>query len=120
MVFSFPRHAAHRGVAALLLMALTASPPLAAHAGTPAQRQELAAALRQLDALERFVAQSAANTPITAGERRCDLHDDLRHTLPDHLRGATAQRRAYAGRPPSVGRAGAATWSSLLRSTCCE
>ncbi|MCP1329782.1 hypothetical protein BIS08_05440, partial [Halomonas sp. R1t4] len=60
MVFSFPRHAAHRGVAALLLMALTASPPLAAHAGTPAQRQELAAALRQLDALERFVAQSAA------------------------------------------------------------
>lgn len=69
MVFSFPRHAAHRGVAALLLMALTASLPLAAHAGTPAQRQELAAALRQLDALERFVAQSAANTPITAGER---------------------------------------------------
>ena len=33
MVFSFPRHAAHRGVAVLLLMALTASLPLADHAG---------------------------------------------------------------------------------------
>ena len=83
MVFSFPRHAAHRGVAALLLMALTASPPLAAHAGTPAQRQELAAALRQLDALERFVAQSAANTPITAGER---YHFDYPRLLDDLAR----------------------------------
>lgn len=77
MVFSFPRHAAHRGVAALLLMAL------AAHAGTPAQRQELAAALRQLDALERFVAQSAANTPIAAGER---YHFDYPRLLDDLAR----------------------------------
>ncbi len=83
MVFSFPRHAAHRGVAALLLMALTASLPLAAHAGTPAQRQELAAALRQLDALERFVAQSAANTPIAAGER---YHFDYPRLLDDLAR----------------------------------
>ena len=67
MVFSFPRHAAHRGVAVLLMMALTASLPLAAHAGTPAQRQELAAALRQLEALERFVAQSAAQRPDRSG-----------------------------------------------------
>ena len=60
-----------------------ASPPLAAHAGTPAQRQELAAALRQLDALERFVAQSAANTPITAGER---YHFDYPRLLDDLAR----------------------------------
>lgn len=83
MVFTFPRCAAHRGVAVLLMAALAASLPLAAHAGTPAQRQELAAALRQLDALERFVAQSAANTPIATGER---YHFDYPRLLDDLAR----------------------------------
>lgn len=83
MVFSFPRHAAHRGVTVLLMMALTASLPPTAHASTPAQRQELAAALRQLDALERFVAQSAAHTSIAAGER---YHFDYPRLLDDLAR----------------------------------
>ena len=83
MVFSFPRCAAYRGVAVLLMTALAASLPLAAHAGTPAQRQELAAALRQLDALERFVAQSAANTSIAPGER---YHFDYPKLLDDLAR----------------------------------
>lgn len=39
--------------------------------------------LRQLDALERFVAQSAANTPITAGER---YHFDYPRLLDDLAR----------------------------------
>lgn len=77
MVFPFPRCAAHCGVAVLLMTTL------AAHAGTPAQRQDLAAALRQLDALERFVAQSAANTPIAEGER---YHFDYPRLLDDLAR----------------------------------
>ncbi len=57
---------AHGGVSVLLTAVLVA--PLAAHADVPAQRQDLAAALRQLDALERFVAQSATATPIVPGD----------------------------------------------------
>jgi len=41
----------------------------AAFADTAIQRQELAAVLRQLDALERLVRQSDINTPVAAGER---------------------------------------------------
>lgn len=83
MVFSFPRCSAHRGAAVLLMTAMAASLPLTAHAGTSAQRQELAAALRQLDALERFVAQSAENTPITTGVR---YHFDYPRLLDDLAR----------------------------------
>ena len=61
--------AAHRGVPFLLATALTGGLPLLALAESPAQRQELAAALRQLDALERMVAHSAVQTSITSGER---------------------------------------------------
>ncbi|MCI4239465.1 RAQPRD family integrative conjugative element protein [Dickeya dianthicola] len=43
--------------------------PLAVDADTPAQRQELTATLRQLEALQRFVAQSAATTPPVPNER---------------------------------------------------
>jgi RAQPRD family integrative conjugative element protein len=50
-------------------MVLLAGAPLVARAETPAQQRELAAALRQLDALERTVAHSAAHTPIAPGER---------------------------------------------------
>ncbi len=57
--------------------------PLTVHADTPAQRQELATALRQLDALQRVVAQSAATTPLAPNERYYfnypRLLDDLAH-----------------------------------------
>jgi len=53
------------GLSALLAMAL--SPVTLADTGP--QRQELAAALRQLDGLERLIRHSEANTPIAAGER---------------------------------------------------
>jgi len=52
------------GLPALLAMAL----PTAVLAETGLQRQELAAALRQLDGLERLIRHSEANTPIAAGE----------------------------------------------------
>jgi len=53
------------GLSALLAMAL----PTAVLAESGLQRQELAAALRQLDGLERLIRHSEANTPIAAGER---------------------------------------------------
>jgi len=53
------------GLPALLAVAL----PTAVLAETGLQRQELAAAMRQLGALERLIRHSEANTPIAAGER---------------------------------------------------
>src|SRR3546814_19165084 len=47
------------------------------------QRQDLAAALRQLDALERFVAHSAAAAPIVPGDR---YHFDYPRLLADLAR----------------------------------
>lgn len=82
MVLPIRPRAAHCG-APLLLAALMASLPAPALAGTPAQRQELAAALRQLDALERFVAHSASTTPIAPGER---YHFDYPRLLDDLAR----------------------------------
>ncbi|RCG86127.1 hypothetical protein CSB86_6419 [Pseudomonas aeruginosa] len=49
----------------------------------PAQRQELVAALRQLDALERTVADSAAHAPVQPGER---YHFDYPRLLADLAR----------------------------------
>ncbi|HCL3093313.1 TPA: RAQPRD family integrative conjugative element protein, partial [Pseudomonas aeruginosa 1BAE] len=49
----------------------------------PTQRQELVAALRQLDALERTVADSAAHAPIQPGER---YHFDYPRLLADLAR----------------------------------
>lgn len=83
MVFSIRCRAAHCGLAILFMTALGAGLPSAAHADTPAQRQELAATLRQLDALERFVAQSAAAAPIVPGER---YHFDYPRLLGDLAR----------------------------------
>ncbi|WP_275540131.1 RAQPRD family integrative conjugative element protein, partial [Escherichia coli] len=60
---------AQRGAYLLFMATVMAVAPMTASAETPMQRQELVAAMRQLDALERFVAQSAANAPITSGER---------------------------------------------------
>jgi len=76
MGFSIWRRMTHRGLALLLGMAL--SP--AAFAEAAIQRQELAAALRQLDALERLVQHSEANTPVIAGER---YHFDYPRLLSD-------------------------------------
>ncbi len=69
MLFPDPLRTAHRGVHLLLLTGLIVGASPMAWAQTPAQRQELTAALRQLDALERTVAHSAAHTPIVPGER---------------------------------------------------
>lgn len=92
--------AAHRGVPLLLATALTGGLPLLALAESPAQRQELAAALRQLDALERTVAHSAAQSSIMPGERyHFDyprLQADLvrvRAGLQDYLTPSRAQPR---------------------------
>ncbi len=52
-------------------------------AESPAQRQELAATLRQLDALERTVADSASRSSITPGER---YHFDYPRLLADLAR----------------------------------
>jgi len=76
MGFAIWRRAVQCGLSALLAMAL----PSAALAGTAIQRQELAATLRQLDTLERFVRHSEANTPVIAGER---YHFDYHRLLAD-------------------------------------
>ncbi|KXU38330.1 RAQPRD family plasmid [Ventosimonas gracilis] len=65
MGFSIGRGAVQCGLSVLLAMLL--SPAALAEAAH--QRIELAAALRQLDALERLVRHSQANTPVVAGER---------------------------------------------------
>ncbi|VFR27514.1 Candidate type III effector Hop protein [plant metagenome] len=100
MVLPLRLRAARCGATVLFMTALMAGVPLAAQAGTAAQREELAAALRQLDALERFIAQSAADAPVTPGERyHFDyprLLDDLarvRAGLQTHLSPSRAQPR---------------------------
>lgn len=86
------------GLAIALLVALLATPAMADEG--PAQRQELDAALRQVDALERFVAQSAANVPSLPGGRYYfdypRLLADLarvRAGIEDHLTPSRAQPR---------------------------
>ncbi|PAT49804.1 RAQPRD family integrative conjugative element protein [Pseudomonas aeruginosa] len=78
------QHAAHRGVPIFLVTALLLGQSSMALAESPAQRQELVAALRQLDALERTVAHSA-RSPIQPGER---YHFDYPRLLADlaHVR----------------------------------
>ena len=93
--------AAHRGVPTFLVTALVLGQSTMALAESPAQRQELVAALRQLDALERTVAASAAHVPIQRGER---YHFDYPRLLADlahvragiqaHLTPSRAQPRA--------------------------
>ncbi|WP_440589590.1 RAQPRD family integrative conjugative element protein [Pectobacterium aroidearum] len=53
------------------------------YADIPAQSQDLTAALRQLDALERLVVQSASRTPAEPGER---YHFDYPQLLDDLAR----------------------------------
>ncbi|GAB1423724.1 hypothetical protein MASR2M16_09580 [Thauera terpenica] len=92
--------AAHRGVPTFLVTALLLGQSSMALAESPAQRQELVAALRQLDALERTVAGGAAHDPIQPGER---YHFDYPRLLADlarvragiqaHLKPSRAQPR---------------------------
>ncbi|UJB64369.1 RAQPRD family plasmid [Acidovorax sp. YS12] len=83
MVASTWQRAAHRGVPPLLVTALLLGQSPMASAESPAQRQELAAALRQLDALERIVTDSAAHAPVQPGER---YHFDYPRLLADLAR----------------------------------
>jgi len=76
MGFAIWRRAVQCGLSLLLAMAL----PPAALAEAGLQRQELAAALRQLDGLERLIRHNEANTPVIAGER---YHLDYSRLLDD-------------------------------------
>lgn len=77
------QRAAHRGVPIFLVTALLLGQSPMVLAESSAQRQELVAALRQLDALERSVADSAAHTPVMPGER---YHFDYPRLLADLAR----------------------------------
>ena len=83
MVVSTWLHAAHRGVPTFLVAALLMGQSPMALAESPAQRQELVAALRQLDALEHAVVHSAAHTSVIPGER---YHFDYPRLLADLAR----------------------------------
>ena len=83
MVVSTRLHAAHRGVPTFLVAALLMGQSPMALAESPAQRQELVAALRQLDALEHAVVHSAAHTSVIPGER---YHFDYPRLLADLAR----------------------------------
>ena len=83
MVASIWLRAAHRGVPTLLVTALLLGQSQMALAESPAQRQELVAALRQLDALEHAVVHSAAHTSVIPGER---YHFDYPRLLADLAR----------------------------------
>lgn len=89
MVASIWLRAAHRGVPTFLVMALLMGQSPMALAESPAQRQELVAALRQIDALERTVANSAAHAPVAPGER---YHFDYPRLLADLARMRTGIR----------------------------
>ena len=83
MVASIWLRAAHRGVPTFLVTALLLGQSQMALAESPAQRQELVAALRQLDALEHAVVHSAAHTSVIPGER---YHFDYPRLLADLAR----------------------------------
>ena len=103
MVASTWLRAAHRGVPTFLVTALLMGQSPMAVAESPAQRQELIGALRQLDALERTVTGSAAYTAVTPGER---YHFDYPRLLADlarvrdgfqfHLTTSRAQQRDHS------------------------
>ena len=83
MVASIWLRAAHRGMPTFLVTALVLGQSPMALAESPAQRQELVAALRQLDALEHAVVHSAAHTSVIPGER---YHFDYPRLLADLAR----------------------------------
>jgi integrating conjugative element protein (TIGR03758 family) len=99
MVASIWLRAAHRGVPTFLVTALLLGQSQMALAESPAQRQELVAALRQLDALERTVADSAAHAPIQPGERyHFDYPRSRRHPVSPDAIARSAARPLRTGR----------------------
>ncbi|MBN3228191.1 MULTISPECIES: RAQPRD family integrative conjugative element protein [Pectobacterium] len=100
MVLPAQLRAVRRSAPIFLSAALILGSSFSAHADTPAQSQDLAAALRQLDALEHFVVQSASRTSTAPGERYYfdypRLLDDLarvRTGIQFHLSPSRAQPR---------------------------
>ena len=83
MVASIWLRAAHRGMPTFLVTALVLGQSPMALAESPVQRQELAAALRQLDALERAVVRSSERVSVQPGER---YHFDYPRLLADLAR----------------------------------
>jgi RAQPRD family integrative conjugative element protein len=82
MAHSFRSGRVRHGALIVSLLAI-AGAPLSAWADAPMQRQELAAALRQLQALERLIETSAVSTPIEPGQR---YHFDYPRLLADLAR----------------------------------
>ncbi|SDS17734.1 integrative conjugative element protein, RAQPRD family [Halopseudomonas litoralis] len=80
MVLISRRGIATRSATALFITILMAGAPLLARGETPTHRSELAAAVRQLNALERLVVQSAAQSQAAPGER---YHFDYPRLLAD-------------------------------------
>ncbi|MEL7630319.1 RAQPRD family integrative conjugative element protein [Pectobacterium aroidearum] len=100
MVLSF---CAARCNAILPVFALLGLMSQAMAESSPTQRQELAAMQRQLDALERFIAQSASSPPAEPGERYyfdyprlCDDLTRIRIGIQAHLTPSRAQPRDLA------------------------
>jgi RAQPRD family integrative conjugative element protein len=84
----------------LVVVAIAGTLSIAAWADSPLQQQELAAALRQVQALERLVETSAASTAIEPGQRYhfdypCLLADlaRVKAGLQDYLTPSRAQPR---------------------------
>lgn len=103
MVASTWLRAAHRGVPLFFVTALLMGQSRMALAESPAQRQELAAAVRQVQALERLIEASAASTSTEPGLRYhfdySRLQADLarvRTGLQDYLTPPRAQPRESA------------------------
>ncbi|MCE4373846.1 RAQPRD family integrative conjugative element protein [Xanthomonas hortorum] len=69
MVHLVPHRAAAGGALVLSLINIVALPPLASAASPPAQGQDVAAALRQLDALDRLIQNSETSTVVAPGQR---------------------------------------------------
>ncbi|KHS88662.1 hypothetical protein RC86_16780 [Pectobacterium brasiliense] len=103
MVLPTQLRAVRRSAPIVLSAALMLCSSFSVYADTPAQNQDLAAALRQLDALERLVVQSASRTPAEPGERYYfdypRLRDDIariRIGIQAHLTPSRAQPRDLA------------------------
>ena len=103
--------AAHRGVPIFLVTALLLGQSPMALAESPAQRQELVAALRQLDALERTVADSAARAPIQPGER---YHFDYPRLLADLARVRAGIQAVSKGQTEASYALGLRPWRSAI------
>jgi RAQPRD family integrative conjugative element protein len=88
-VQTLPSRAAGRRALTIAALTLAGTLPLAVWADAPLQHQELAAALRQVQALQRLIETSAAATPIEPGQR---YHFDYPRLLADLGRVQTGLR----------------------------